>query len=328
MTSGPHPVGLVDGTFRGTDPRAFYALQRQEIGPPHIPALAELPDVGPHATGLGKVTANLPLPFELRSYGWQLQRGDRISSVDQLRATSHRDSIIQAMADVAQDEAIPEVSVRLIGPVTLMTSAWLPSGQRVIRDEGARTDIAGAWAEGVANLTARISSVLGAHTTVIADEHAAVAAVDGTVRTASGASFERSLDVNEVRAIWQTATSPDATMLLHTTEAMHATAAEASGILVDWPKDRNRATERTWQLIDGLLHAETPVALRIENRANVERYAEELIGQYLDWGLNDANLEHVRLVHAFHQQPETEVGAGLQALRLLAEHAAGYAATL
>ena len=73
------PIGVVEGTFAGTDPHAVYALELSEIGSPHIPALAELPDVGPHATGLGKIAANISLPFELRTYGWQLQRGDRIS---------------------------------------------------------------------------------------------------------------------------------------------------------------------------------------------------------------------------------------------------------
>src|SRR5699024_5040153 len=111
-----HPIGVVDGTFAGTDPHAVYALQLNELGAPHIPALVELPDVGPHATGLGKVIANMGLPFELRPYGWQLQRGTRRNAAIQLRAVSHRNSIIQAMADVAADDDVPAVSVRLAGP--------------------------------------------------------------------------------------------------------------------------------------------------------------------------------------------------------------------
>src|SRR5699024_11730469 len=101
--------------------------------------------------------SNLSLPFELRSYGWQLQRGERRTAVDQRRAISHRNSVIQALADVAQDTDIPEVSVRLLGPVATMVSGMLPSGQRTLRDAGAPADIAAAWADGATNLASKIS---------------------------------------------------------------------------------------------------------------------------------------------------------------------------
>lgn len=322
------PVGLVDGTFAGTDLHAVYELQRNEIGAPHIPALVELPDVGPHATGIGKVVANLSVPFELRSYGWQLQHGERISASDQLRATSHRDSAIQAMSDIAADDAVPEVSVRLLGPVVLMMSGWLPSGQRILRDPGARADIAGAWAEGAATLIARIRAVLGASPTVLIDEHHAHMAVNGQVRTASGASFERSIDVSEVRSYWQAAVAQDATMLIETSAELREPAAEVGGLVLDWPTGRNRLTEQTWELIDGLVQAQTPVALNIEHRDNPERYAEELVEQYLDWGASPEGLEHIRFVRRFHGAAEREAGSGLQWLRALADHAAGYTATL
>lgn len=322
------PVGLVDGTFAGTDLHAVYELQRNEIGAPHIPALVELPDVGPHATGFGKVAANLSVPFELRSYGWQLQHGARISASDQLRAASHRDSAIQAMADVAADDAVPEVSVRLLGPVALMMSGWLPSGQRILRDAGARDDIAGAWAEGAATLIARIRAVLGAAPTILVDERQAHLAVNGQVRTASGASFERSIDVSEVRSYWESAVAQEASVLLETSDELVETAADVSGIMLDWPQGRNRTTERTWQRVDGLVQAGSPVALQVEHHDNPERYAEELVEQYLDWGVSHKGLEHVYFVRRFDRAGELETGSGLQWLRVLVDHAAGYAATL
>lgn len=323
-----HPIGLVDGTFAGTDPHSVYTLQLEEIGAPHQIALAELPEVGPHASGVGKVAANLSLPFELRSYGWQLQRGDRISSIDQLRAVSHRDSIIQALADVAADRTMPTVTVRLLGPVSMMISGWLPTGQRILRDSGARADITEAWAQAASSLVMRIRAVLGTAATIIIQEHDAQQAVAGRIRSASGADFEQSLDIAEVRSVWQTATAQTPTTLIETSSELLETATQVSGVLLNWPTGRSGATERTWELVDKLLQDETPVALHVERRENPKRYAEELIQQYLDWGLEPSGLEQINLVRQFHAEPEMEIGAGLQDLRVLAEHAAGYAASV
>lgn len=322
------PVGVVDGTFAGTDLHAVYTLQLQEVGAAHLPALAELPEVGPHATGIGKVTANLNMPFELRTYGWQLQRGDRISSVDQLRATSHRNSTIQALADAAADDAVPNVSVRLAGPVALMTTGWLPSGQRILGDPGARADIVEAWADGVASLIARIRAVLGSAVTLNIQEHSAHLAVAGKIPTASGAGFERPIDVAEVGSGWQVVADQDASVLFDAHSEMTPTAASAGGVLLEVPRGRSRMTERTWELIDSLVQTETPVGLRLEHRNNPQRYAEEVVQQYLDWGLELQRLEHLRLIRQFQAESERETGAGLQWLRLLADHAADYAKSL
>lgn len=322
------PIALVDGTFPGTNPHASYKLQLQEIGPPHVPTLVELPEVGPHVTGLGKVVANFSLPFELRSYGWQLQRGERRTAVDQRRAISHRNSVIQALADVAQDTDIPEVSVRLLGPVATMVSGMLPSGQRILRDAGARADIAAAWADGATNLASKISDVVGARTTLIVQEHDAHQAVEGKIRSVSGADIERALEVQEVRSAWQLASEVDATVLVETNHQLLETAAEAGAVVMDWPTGQHKNTERAWELIDGLVTAETPVALGLTYRSSPERYAEELIQQYVDWGLDLTALEHLRLMHRFDAEPEVAVGAGLEWLRTVADHAASYVRAL
>lgn len=323
-----HPIGVVDGTFAGTDPHAVYALQLSEIGPPHIPALAELPAVGPHATELGKVVANIGLPFELRPYGWQLQRGDRITSTDQRRAISHRDTIIQALVDVAEDAEVPEVAVRLLGPVSTMVAGMLPSGQRILRDAGARADVAAAWADAVTNLTGRIRDVVGAKTTVFVQEFEAGKAVEGQIRSVSGVEVERALDVSEVRTMWQLAAATDATIMIDTNASLTTTAAEAGSVVVAWPAGRTQQTEHTWELVDELVSAQTPVALLLPSQDNPERFAEECIQQYLAWGLAPAGLEHVRLVRRFNGESELSVGAGLEELRTVAEHAAQYLTTL
>ena len=322
------PTGVVDATFAGTDPHAVYALQLSEFGPPHVSALAELPAVGPHATGLGKVAASSSLPMELRTYGWQLQRGNRISSADQRRARTHRDSIIQAFVDVTQGAHIPEVSVRLPGPVTTVIEAMLPSGQRIVRDHGARQDVAGAWAEAVAELTSRIHDVIGAQTTIFVQEPQAQRAVDGKIRSVSGADVERALDISEVRSMWQLAAHTDATLLIDTTAGLASTAAEVGSVAMELPVGRTQRTEETWELVDSLVSAETPVGLYLPHNTTPELFAEDFIQQYLDWGLTPAGLEHVRLTLQLVSGAEREVGTGLEWLRTVAEHAAGYLATL
>ncbi|GAA4112452.1 hypothetical protein [Enteractinococcus coprophilus] len=323
-----HPIGVVDGTFSGTDPHAVYALQLNELGAPHIPALAELPDVGPHARGLGKVVANLSLPFELRPYGWQLQRGSRINAADQLRAISHRNSIIQAMADVAAGADVPAVSVRLLGPVSLLVDAMLPSGQRILRDAGARADVAAVWVEGVADLIRRIHDVLGARVSVFVEEQRAHDVVNGRIRTVSGADVERAVDVSEIRSYWQLTEGLDAEIFLETPFETLRSAAQVGSIALSWPVGRSQRTEQVWELIDALVGAGRPVALQLQRRSDPERYAEELIQQYLDWGLDPVCLEHVRLVQKFNAAPEIAVGSGLEALQTVADHAAGYAGSL
>lgn len=322
------PIAVVTGTFAGTDPHAVYALELSEIGSPHIPALAELPDVGPHATGLGNIAANISLPFELRTYGWQLQRGDRISSTDQHRATAHRDSVIQALVDIAQHDDVPEVSVRLPGPVTTMIDGMLPSGQRILRDPGARYDVAAAWVDAVENLTSRIHDVIGAQTTIFVQEPQAHQAIKGRIRSVSGADVERALDLNEVRSMWQQAVTTGATVLIDTTTELAATAAEVGSVALALPTERTHQAEGTWELVDSLISAEKPVALYVPHHGDPNRFAEGFIHQYLDWGLQPESIGNLRLTSRFEMGSEQTVGPGLEWLRTMAEHAPGYLSTL
>lgn len=322
-----HPLGVVDGTFAGTNPHDSYTLQLNELGRDHIPALVELPDIGPHARGIGKLTGSLELPVERRPYGWQLQRGTRINSADQLRAISHRDSIIQALSDVAAEDAVPHLAVRLAGPVTLLTEAMLPGGQRILRDPGARQDVAAAWTAGVSTLISKIHAVLGSHVTLIVREHRAQDVADGKIRTVSGADLERAVDVSEIRSYWQAIDALDADVLLDTAPTMRCTAAEVTSVLTTWPMQRNAETEQTWETIDTLLGQERPVGFVLTPRSNPERYAEELVEQYLEWGLNPAGLEYLRFIRSFQYASQRSAGAGLEWLRTVAEHAGGYATT-
>lgn len=323
-----HPLGVVDGTFTGTDPHASYALQLNELGPGHIPALVELPDRGPHVHGIGKLTGLLDVPFERRTYGWQIQRSTRINSADQLRAVSHLDSSLQALSDTAADDAVAHLSVRLPGPVSLLTDAMLPGGQRILRDAGARQDLAAAWTDGASTLIARIHALLGSRVTLIVTEHGAQDVAHGKIRTVSGADLERAVDVSEIRAYWQAIDELDADILLDTVASMRDTAAEVTSLLIPWPTQQNAQAEKTWETVDKLLGNERPVGCILTPRTDPEHYAEELIEQYLDWGLDPDGLEHLRFIRSFHRADQRTAGAGFEWLRVVAEHAGGYAATL
>lgn len=322
------PIGVVDGTFAGTDPHAVYRTQLAEIGRPHIPALAELPDVGPHATGLGKVAANIGLPMELRSYGWQLQRGERISSGDQHRAISHRDTILQAIVDIAQNQDVPDVAVRVLGPVTTSVAGMLPSGQRILRDAGARHDVGIAWVEALEHLVDRVRAVVGARTTIIVDEPRAAQAVKGTIRSVSGADVERAIDVSEVRAMWQRAAAIDATVLIETSGQLISTAAEVASVALPWPTGRTQQTEKTWEMVDALTSGHKPVGLQLPQHDEPKRFAEQFVQQYLDWGLAPQRLDQLRLLCTFDRAAERFVGARLESLRTMADHTGEYLTSL
>ena len=236
--------------------------------------------------------------------------------------------MIQALVDIAQHDDVPEVSVRLPGPVTTMIEAMLPSGQRILRDPGARYDVAAAWVDAVENLTSRIHDVIGAQTTLFVQEPQAGQAVEGRIRSVSGADVERALDRNEVRSMWQQAANTDATVLIDTTPELAATAAEVGSVALALPTGRTHQAERTWELVDSLVSAKQPVALYLPRHGDPNRFAEEFIHQYLDWGLPPEGICYLRLTSRFEMGSEQTVGPGLEWLRTMAEHAPGYLSTL
>lgn len=320
------PIAVLDATWAGTDPHAVYRLQFGEISPPHSVALAEMPAVGPNATGLGKIAGIMSQPWELRPYGWQLQTGQRITNKDQLRARSHLHSTIQALSDVAQDRPVTNVTVRLQGPIATMTTGMLPSGQRIIGDHGARQHVVEAWAEGTTQLATTIEQILGATTTVLVEEHSAQQAIEGTLRTVAGADVERALDRAEVVEAWELLGSLEPTVLIDTTQQLHPIAAANGSIITQWPTGRTQHTEDTWQRIAQAVDAHQPVGVRLQDRTDAEYYAEELIDQYVDWGLPLAGLGHVRMIQSItHEHTELQAGRRLQHFQATVNHAAQYA---
>ena len=70
--------------------------------------------------------------------------------MDHRRATAHLSEDLHRLADTAGAEGIgiDRLAVRVVGPLSLLGSLWLPGGERVAVDTGARRDVAAAWTDG------------------------------------------------------------------------------------------------------------------------------------------------------------------------------------
>ncbi|GGC87639.1 hypothetical protein GCM10011512_13240 [Tersicoccus solisilvae] len=203
VTAAPAPA-TVTATgpvlVAGTDlPGALTAI-RGELGDPHLPSLPLLPDRGPGADAVGRVTALLvDLPVEVGPHGWRVAARP---GEDLRRSRSLLASDLNMLADLAGAEQTPatRIGVCVLGPVSLATRLDLAGGERVLADRGARRDLADSLAAGLATHLAAVRAALpGASVTVRIDEPALAAVTAGTVATASGYRTLRAVDRSDVR---------------------------------------------------------------------------------------------------------------------------------
>lgn len=190
------------GGLPGTDPRAAARWMLTELGGQHDPVLPELSAEGRSDT-TGRTAAMLTeLPVDRQPYGWRLVSAP---SVPALRAASWFGEGLDALVDTAGESqtALPRLSLRVLGPVSLMARLWLPGGERALRDHGARTDIMDSWADGVGEQLRRIRRLTGARLSLVVAEPEALDVLAGTVPTASGYRTVRSLDRSELRSHWR-----------------------------------------------------------------------------------------------------------------------------
>lgn len=177
---------------------------RGELGSPHLPFLAELPDRGVGSDALGRTAALLvEMAVDVQPYGWRLV--DRPGK-DFRRAASALSTDINVLADVAgaQDTPAPELKVQLLGPLGLAAGLHLHNGERALIDYGARRDIADSLAAGVGGYLSRISSAVpGARLVVQIDEPDIAAVLAGTIPTSSGYRTLRAVGGQEVTESWQ-----------------------------------------------------------------------------------------------------------------------------
>lgn len=177
---------------------------RGELGSPHLPFLAELPDRGVGSDALGRTAALLvEMAVDVQPYGWRLV--DRPGK-DFRRAASALSTDINVLADVAgaEDTPAPELKVQLLGPLGLAAGLHLHNGERALIDYGARRDIADSLAAGVGGYLSRISSAVpGARLVVQVDEPDIAAVLAGTIPTSSGYRTLRAVGGQEVTESWQ-----------------------------------------------------------------------------------------------------------------------------
>ncbi|WP_394938931.1 hypothetical protein [Psychromicrobium sp. YIM B11713] len=191
------------GCWPGSDSLEAQRIILGELGSPHLPFLAQLPERGPGADRVGRSAALLTeLPVDLQSFGWRfVQR----PGADLRRAHSFLTSDLNVLADVvgAQDSAVPELKIQIMGPLSLAAGIHLPLGEKALIDYGARRDIADSLAAGISeHLKAVRAATPGARLTVQFDEPELLRVLHGTIRTVSGYRSIRAVSEHEVRTLW------------------------------------------------------------------------------------------------------------------------------
>lgn len=201
---------LLGGTWAGGDAAEAVLATLGEAGEEHWPLLPELPDRGPGADPVGRTASLLPdLAVDLQPHGWRISPpGSRANGMDHRRAASYLTEDLHRAADTAGAEgiAVDRLAVRVLGPLTLLGSLWLPGGERVAVDAGARRDVVAAWTEGVAALLGRLRTEAAAGRTALwIDEPLAAAVLAGALPTASGYRTVRFVPRDEARSYWREA---------------------------------------------------------------------------------------------------------------------------
>ena len=192
------------GPWPGEDPLEAARIIRGELGSPHLPFLAELPDRGVGSDAVGRTASLLEeLAADVQPYGWRLV--DRPGK-DIRRAASALATDINVLADVAgaEESSATELKVQLVGPLSLAAALHLHNGERAVVDYGARRDLAASLAEGVGSYLARVSAAVpGARLAVQMDEPDIAAVLAGAIPTASGYRTLRAVPASEARESWR-----------------------------------------------------------------------------------------------------------------------------
>ncbi|MCX6500315.1 MAG: hypothetical protein NTU93_16200 [Arthrobacter sp.] len=192
------------GPWPGEDPVEAARIIRGELGSPHLPFLAELPDRGVGSDALGRTASLLEgLAVDVQPHGWRFV--DRPGK-DLMRARSALSTDINVLADVigAEDTPATELKIQLRGPLSLAAGLHLHNGERALIDYGARRDLAASLAAGVdAHLRRVAAAAPGAKLVVQLDEPDIAAVMAGTIPTSSGYRTLRAVAGSEVTESWR-----------------------------------------------------------------------------------------------------------------------------
>lgn len=189
-----HASGL--GSWPGERSREAIVAVRDLLGD-GIPHLPELPARGAGADMIGRTGALLTdLHVETQPYGWRfVDRAGR----DEGRARAFLREDLDELAE-AYDGWTGPLKLQVTGPWTLAASIELTRGERAVSDPGARRDIAGALADGLAAHVADVRRLVpGADLVVQVDEPGLPAVLEGRLPTQSGYGRLRAVDRGEVR---------------------------------------------------------------------------------------------------------------------------------
>ncbi|MGI8761712.1 MAG: methionine synthase [Jatrophihabitantaceae bacterium] len=180
----PWPPGAATGigSLPGTDPEQAPRLVFDEL--PHLPHLAELPDRGAGAELVGRGASLLvDLPVEIVASGWRLAAHP---GRDLRRA---QDSLARDL-DALQARAegyTGALKVQVAGPWTLAASLELPSGHRLVSDQGATRDLRESLVDGIRRHVEDVGRrVPGSRLVVQLDEPSLPAVLAGRIPTPSG----------------------------------------------------------------------------------------------------------------------------------------------
>lgn len=194
-----HATG--NGSLPGTDmPGAL----RHVLGSFEHAWLPELPARGVGADMVGRTTAMLVgLGVDLQPQGWRLTDA---SGVDHGRARGLLRRDLDDLEEAAQGFT-GTITLTAAGPWTLAALLERPRGDKVLADHGARRELAESLALGLSDLLAELGRRLPqARFAAQLDEPLLPAVLAGAVRTASGFSRLRAVDVPAASGLLQRVT--------------------------------------------------------------------------------------------------------------------------
>lgn len=185
------------GSWPGQDFAAAQRLLLGELG--EAPDLAHLPQLPARGVGsdmIGQAVALLDdLGVDLRPAGWRVTDAP---GIDHRRAKARWREDLDLLEEQAQGY-VGHFKIAVTGPWTLAAMVERPRGDRMLADHGARRDLAGALAQGIASMVEEVHRRLPDLGLVLQlDEPLLPRIQAGQVRTASGFSRFRSVEVAEL----------------------------------------------------------------------------------------------------------------------------------
>lgn len=241
-----------------------------------VPYLPVLPARGPHARLLGATLASLlSIDGDLAPYGWRLGTG---LGTDLVHARADRGDALDALALSFLGHDGP-IALPATGPASLAASVYLPGGELMVSDAGARRDLADLLAEGLLAQADRVRHLVpGARPAALVHEPRVPDVLGGRLRSASGYRRHPAVGRHELEETWTHLTATlasggvDAVLTLPAHgDALAAATGSGAGVLV---RDASlptltRADGRSWwERLAELRESGRPIGLLLDPEAH------------------------------------------------------------